>query len=209
MTLQLCSEELQQQAAAALDICVQHHLAAEHTARLCCSSRALQQLCSPLLSRVVLVRSVEAAAAAAADAAGPAAEAGNSMAALRWLLRQPQITALTVNQCGQQLLAIPCVPLAAAQALVAAGLRVQLTGQQLVQAANSCLEGLEVWVAAFDSAGVPQQEWAADLPMGMVHMCCRRRVPKQVCVLLVFRSSASAVQSSVHKQCKCQSSVAK
>jgi hypothetical protein len=43
------------------------------------------------------------------------------VAALQWLLRQPEITALTVNQCGQQLLAIPCVPLAAAEVLVVAG----------------------------------------------------------------------------------------
>jgi hypothetical protein len=177
VTLQLSSLELQQQAAATLDICIQHHLAAEDIARLWCSSRALQQLCSARLSSAVLVRSVEAAAAAAADAAGSAAadaagpaaeEARNSMAALRWLLRQPGITALTVNQCAQQLLAIRCVPLAAAQALVAAGLRMQITGQQLVQAAYSCVEGLKVWVAAFDSAGLPQQEWAADLPSGML-----------------------------------------
>jgi hypothetical protein len=93
------------------------------------------------------------------------------VAALQWLLRQPGIAAMTVNQCAQQLLAIPSVPRAAAQALVAAGLRMQITGQHLVQAAYSCVEGLEVWVAAFDSAGVPQQEWAADLPLGMRHIC--------------------------------------
>jgi hypothetical protein len=183
VALQLPSAELrQQQAAAALDTCIQHHLAAEDIARLWCSSRSLQQLCIPLLSSAVLVRSVEAAAhsAAAAQAAG----ALNSVAALQWLLRQPGITALTVNQCARQLLAIPCVPLAAAQALVAAGLRMQITGQQLVPAAYSCVEGLEVWVAAFDSAGVPQQEWAADLPLGMQHVCCRREVPDQVCVQL-------------------------
>jgi hypothetical protein len=71
------------------------------------------------------------------------------VAALQWLLLQPGITALMVNQCGQQLLAIPCVPLAAAKALVAAGLRMQITGQQLVQAAYSCVEGLEVWGGSF------------------------------------------------------------
>jgi hypothetical protein len=120
---------------------------------------------------------------------------------LQWLLHQPGITALTVNQCRQQLLAIRCVPLAAAQALVAAGLRMQITGQQLVQAAHSCVEGLEVWVEAFDSAGVPQQEWAADLPLGMQHVCCFRKVPKQVCAVCVHQHSA--VQSSVHKQYKC------
>jgi hypothetical protein len=136
--LQLSSEELQQQqAAAALDVCIQHHLAAENIVRLWCSRRALQQLCSSRLSSAVLVRSVTAAAVAAdaavtdaADTAAPAAEERNSVAALRWLLRQAGITAVTVNQCAQQLLAIPCVPLAAAQALVAAGLRMQITGQQ-------------------------------------------------------------------------------
>jgi hypothetical protein len=211
--LQLSSAELeQQQAAAALDICIQHHLAAEGIARLWCSSRSLQQLCSPLLSSAVLVRSVEAAAAAAAVIAGaaapPAAEAHNSLAALQWLLRQPRITAATVSQCAQQLLAIPCVPLAAAQALVAAGLRMQITGQQLVQAAYSCVEGLEVWVAAFDSAGVPHQEWAADLPLGMLHMCCGRKVPQQVCVQLdqlhkQHTGYALQCAPAVQVQCKC------
>jgi hypothetical protein len=201
--LQLSSAEEQQQqaAAAALDICIQHHLAAEDIARLWCSSRALQQPCSARLNSAVLVRSVKAAAAAAAtaaaattDAAGPAAPAAaeerSSVAALQWLLRQPEITVLTVNQCKQQLLAIPCVPLAAAEALVVAGVRVQITGQQLVDAAYSCVERLEVWVAAFDSARVPQQDWAADLPQGMRHLCCCRshKVPKQVCVQLEYTS---------------------
>jgi hypothetical protein len=45
VALQLPNAELlQQQAAAALDICIQHHLAAEDIARLWCSSRSLQQL---------------------------------------------------------------------------------------------------------------------------------------------------------------------
>jgi hypothetical protein len=219
--LQLSSEEQQQQqqqqAEAALDICITHHLAAEDIVRLWCSSRSLQQLCSARLNSAVLVRSVEAAAAAASAAAviagaaaAPSAEERYSMVALQWLLRQPGMTLLMVNQCAQQLPAIPCVPLAAAHALVAAGLRMQITGQQLAQAAYSCVEGLEVWVAAFDSAGVPQQEWAADLPLGMVHMCCSGRVPKQVCVQLVFTSftsltftsSTRAVQNSGHKQHK-------
>jgi hypothetical protein len=203
--LQPSSVELQQQqAAAALDICIQHQLAAEDIVRLWCSSRALQQLCGALLSSAVLVRSVEASAADAVaaaadiaaadpDAAPPAAEERNSMAALCWLLRQPQITALMVNQCRQQLLAIPNMPLAAAQALVAAGLRMQITGQQLVQAAYSCVQGLEVWVAAFDSAWVPQQEWAADLPLGMQHVCCHREVPMQVCWQFVCTNSTTVV----------------
>jgi hypothetical protein len=192
---QLSRAELQhqQQAAAALDICIQHHLAAEDIARLWCSNRTLQHQFSALLSSAVLLRSVEATAAAAAtadpwqQAAAPRAEERNCVAALQWLLHQPGITAPTVNQCKQQLLAIRCVPLAAAQALVAAGLRMQITGQQLVQAAYSCVEGLEVWVAAFDSAGVPQQEWAADLPLGMQHVCCLREVPRQVCGMRATR----------------------
>jgi hypothetical protein len=124
----------------------------------------------------------------------------DSVAALRWLLWQPGITPLMVNQCAEQLLGIPCVPLAAAQALVVAGLRVQITGQQLVQAAYSCVEGLEV--AAFDSLGVPQQEWAADLPLGMRDVCCFRVVRLQVCVQLVFISSTRFVHCAV---CCCRS----
>jgi hypothetical protein len=191
LAVQLASAELQQQqAAAALDICIQHHLAAEDITRLWCSSRSLQQLCSARLSSAVLVRSV--AAAAAGLEAAPAAAEDRSMVSLQWLLRQPELTAMTVNQCRQQLLGIRCVPSAAAEALVAAGLRMQITGQQLVEAAYSCVEGLDVWVAAFDSAAVPQQEWAADLPLGMRHMCCGRQVPQQVCVQLVFTNAAVA-----------------
>jgi hypothetical protein len=210
--LQLSRAELQQQqqAAAALAICIQHHLAAEDIVRLWCSSRVLQHQCSSLLGSAVLVRSVKATAAAAAEASRPwqpaaatTAKERNSVAALQWLLHQPGITAVTLNQCGQQLLVVHCVPLAAAKALVAAGLRMQITGQQLVQAAYSCVEGLEVWVAAFDSAGVPQQEWAADLPLGMQHVCCFRKVPQQVCVPCVHQHSQGAVQSRVHKQYKC------
>ncbi|WIA15685.1 hypothetical protein OEZ85_002310 [Tetradesmus obliquus] len=79
-----------------------------------------------------------------------------------------------VNQCSQQLLAIPGVPLAAAEALVGAGLRVQVTGQQLVAAAYKCFDWLGVWVQAFSAAGVPLEEWAADLPAELRQMCCWR-----------------------------------
>jgi hypothetical protein len=159
--------------------------------------------------QLVLVRSVEAAAADAA--ADPAAGACNSVAALQWLLRQPGITAPAVNRCAQQLLAIRCVPFAAARALVEAGLRMQITWQQLVQAAYSCVEGLEVWVAAFDSAGVPQQEWAADMPPGMVHVCCTRQGPQLVRAQHVsqHRTSlvdCSAVQSGVDTSCSAMQS---
>jgi hypothetical protein len=181
-------QEQQEHLAAALDICIQHCLAAEDVARLWSSSRALQQLCRSLLSSALLLRSVAAAAAqaeaeaaaaaladeaaalvdkaavAAAAAAGPAIEC-SSMKALRWLLHQPTVTAAMINQCSQQPLAIPCVPLAAAVALVRAGLRVQITAQQLVAAAYECFEGSEVWVAAFVHVWVPLQEWAADLPI--------------------------------------------
>uniref|UniRef100_A0A383W0J9 Uncharacterized protein n=1 Tax=Tetradesmus obliquus TaxID=3088 RepID=A0A383W0J9_TETOB len=64
--------------------------------------------------------------------------------ALRWLLRQPAVTPATINQCSQQLLAIPAVPLAAAEALVRAGLRVQITGQQLVASAYEGFQRFEV-----------------------------------------------------------------
>uniref|UniRef100_A0A383W240 Uncharacterized protein n=1 Tax=Tetradesmus obliquus TaxID=3088 RepID=A0A383W240_TETOB len=218
-------EEQQQQqqqahAASALDICIERYMAAEETARLCSSSRALQQLCNARLSSELLVRSLVAAAqaartqagawqaavsqavaaapplsaaaapasastpagagtsapppaAAAAAAAAPAATGPTSLQALRWLLRQPAVTAATINQCGQQLLDIPGVPLAAAEAVVRAGLRVQITGLQLVVRAIDDSEGLGVWVAAFTLAGVPLEEWAAaDLPAYLRQVCC-------------------------------------
>jgi hypothetical protein len=172
------SQEQQEQSTAALDICIQHHLAAEDVVRLWASSRVLQQLCSSRVSCALLVRSLAAVApaeVAAAATAGPADEC-NGMQALRWLLRHSAVTAAAINQCSQQLLAIPRVPFAAAEALVRAGLRVQITAQQLVACAYECFEGFEVWVVAFCIAGVPLQEWAADLPEEMRLLCCGRPV---------------------------------
>uniref|UniRef100_A0A383W0H1 Uncharacterized protein n=1 Tax=Tetradesmus obliquus TaxID=3088 RepID=A0A383W0H1_TETOB len=161
------AEEQQARAAAVLDICIQrHYLAAKDAARLWASSRALQQLVSSRLSSALLLRSVAATAQAAA--------AGEDMHALRWLLRQPAVTPAMINQCSQQLLAIPGVPLAAAEALVGAGLQVQVTGQQLVAAAYKCFDWLGVWVQAVSAAGVPLEEWAADLPAELRQMCCWR-----------------------------------
>uniref|UniRef100_A0A383VTJ7 Uncharacterized protein n=1 Tax=Tetradesmus obliquus TaxID=3088 RepID=A0A383VTJ7_TETOB len=98
------------------------------------------------------------------------------MKALRWLLRQPAVTAAMINQCSQQLLAIPGVPLAAAEALVRAGLRLQITAQQLVARAHEGFYGFAVWVEAFTAAAVPLEEWAADLPAELRHVCCCDRV---------------------------------
>ncbi|WIA15649.1 hypothetical protein OEZ85_002275 [Tetradesmus obliquus] len=52
-----------------------------------------------------------------------------------------------------------------------AGLRVQITAQQLADRAYACFEGFEVWVQAF-SAAVPLEEWAADLPDELRRLCC-------------------------------------
>jgi hypothetical protein len=105
----------QDSAAAVLDICLQHaaqHMSAESIARLWCSSRALQQLCTSRLDSSVLVRSVAAVAQAAVDAAAAApgppptlgraaaapVQAWKSMEALHWLLRQPAVTAGMIMQ---------------------------------------------------------------------------------------------------------------
>uniref|UniRef100_A0A383WC66 Fanconi Anaemia group E protein C-terminal domain-containing protein n=1 Tax=Tetradesmus obliquus TaxID=3088 RepID=A0A383WC66_TETOB len=155
----------------------------EDVVRLRASSLALQQLCSSRLSSALLVRSVAAAAqAAAAPAAAPAAAAPaaadkrNSIQALQWLLRQPSVTVAMVNHCSQQLLAIPGVPLAAAYALVWAGLHVQITGQQLLVRAFEGFEGLDVWVQALSNARVPLEGWAADLPAELRRVCCCDRL---------------------------------
>ncbi|WIA35786.1 hypothetical protein OEZ86_004175 [Tetradesmus obliquus] len=94
------------------------------------------------------------------------------MRALRWLLRQPAVTAAMINQCSQQLLAIPGVPYAAAEALVAAGLRAQITAQQLLARAYEHYEWVGVWADAFAAAGVPLQEWAAGIPADLRGLCC-------------------------------------
>lgn len=174
----------------ALEICIRHNMAAEDVARLWTGSRSLQQLCGSRLSSALLVRSVAAAARAANDGS-------NSMQALRWLLRepkaaaaaaaadhvrkrmrvqrwqprQPKVTAAMINKCSQQLLAILCVPLAAAKALVRAGLRVQITSQQLVARAYKGFEGLGVWLEAFSAAGVPLVAWTAELPAELRPVC--------------------------------------
>ncbi|WIA15686.1 hypothetical protein OEZ85_002311 [Tetradesmus obliquus] len=190
-------QQQQAHAAAVLDICIQrHYLTAEGAARLWASSRALQQLIGSRLSRALLVRSVAAAAQAAAATAAtypvpeialdfksesqfdeletwPAGELTN-VKALHWLLCQPAVTAATINQCSQQLLAIPGVPYAAAEALVRAGLRVQITGQQLVARAYEGFQRFEVWVEAFSAVWprVPLEEWAADLLAELRRVCC-------------------------------------
>uniref|UniRef100_A0A383VVR9 Uncharacterized protein n=1 Tax=Tetradesmus obliquus TaxID=3088 RepID=A0A383VVR9_TETOB len=168
----LVQQQLQALLAEALDICIQHYFAAEDTLRLWASSRPLQQLVSSRISGSLLLRSVAAVAqqAAAADCDDYDADY-SSMKALHSLLRRPETSADVINQCSQQLLAIPGVPLAAAKALVAAGLRVQVTGQQLVERAYLCFEGLGVWVEAFSAAGVPLAEWAAELPAELLMVC--------------------------------------
>ncbi|WIA35930.1 hypothetical protein OEZ86_004309 [Tetradesmus obliquus] len=88
------------------------------------------------------------------------------------LQKKPDITAAVVNQRSQQLLAIPGVPLAAAVAAVRAGLRVQITGQQVLERAYNCFDGFGVWAAAFDAAEVPLEEWAADVPAELRRLCC-------------------------------------
>uniref|UniRef100_A0A383VX03 Uncharacterized protein n=1 Tax=Tetradesmus obliquus TaxID=3088 RepID=A0A383VX03_TETOB len=85
-----------------------------------------------------------------------------------------------INQCSQQLLAIPGVPLAAAKALVQRGLRVQITAQELVAAAYACSDSFRVWVEAFSAAAVPLEEWAADLPAELRLVCCYDGVGKYV-----------------------------
>ncbi|WIA15655.1 hypothetical protein OEZ85_002281 [Tetradesmus obliquus] len=77
-----------------------------------------------------------------------------------------------INQCSQQLLAIPGVPYAAAEALVAAGLRAQITAQQLLALAYEHYEWVGVWADAFAAAGVPLQEWAAGIPADLRGLCC-------------------------------------
>uniref|UniRef100_A0A383VLE0 Uncharacterized protein n=1 Tax=Tetradesmus obliquus TaxID=3088 RepID=A0A383VLE0_TETOB len=189
----LLEQPLQQEhVEAVLDICIQRHLAAEDLCRLRVGSRSLQQLCSKRISAALLLRSVAATAQAAAPAlpAAPApsvitpdfvnfikpppplAGEGNSIKALRWLLRQPAVTAAMLKKCSQQLLQIPGVPLAAAETLVAAGIRGQVTLQRLAAGAYNGYDGPVAWALAFADAGVPLQEWAAGLPAELRTIAC-------------------------------------
>ncbi|WIA08620.1 hypothetical protein OEZ85_008049 [Tetradesmus obliquus] len=62
------------------------------------------------------------------------------------------------------------------EALVRAGLWLRITAQQLVARTHEGFYGFAVWVEAFTAAAVPLEEWAADLPAELRHVCCCDRV---------------------------------
>jgi hypothetical protein len=156
-----------------LQIMMERQLTARELACLQASSHTLKQVCSSGIRSALLLRSVTAACTAT-DGSKTAS------AALLWLLQQPAMTAASINAVSMQLLAIPCVPLAAAEALVRAGLRTQLTSDQLVTAAVAGAASCHVWLAAYVSIGVPRDKWAAALSTAMEDACLGCLLTKQV-----------------------------
>jgi hypothetical protein len=80
------------------------------------------------------------------------------------LLRQEPETAVGITE---QLLTLPNVPLSMAKQVVSAGMRV--TYAQLLAAASSLVEGVEVWVQAQQLLPITH-----DIPDIAVAICCRR-----------------------------------
>jgi hypothetical protein len=156
---------------------------------LAASSKQLRAACSDILPQdatTLLLDAVKqaSATAAAADAAEAArAEAGYPVAddavqhkaalkqqaqAVQWLL-QLHPSAATTAGALDRLLHIPAVPGAIARVLLASGMRV--TFAQLVAAANSMVEGVEVWGQLMSNVHAldPKQ---CDMPMATFAICC-------------------------------------
>jgi hypothetical protein len=83
--------------------------------------------------------------------------------AVAWLLRK--VPAAATPSLTDKLLGVRHVPLACAEALVAAGVRVSYA--QLLAAAYSMVAGVEVWVQAQDYLGV-----RSDIPESAISVCC-------------------------------------
>uniref|UniRef100_A0A383W0I1 Uncharacterized protein n=1 Tax=Tetradesmus obliquus TaxID=3088 RepID=A0A383W0I1_TETOB len=165
---------LSQRMDAVLVSCMLHGFDARSFVCLCASSRAVQQRCSAALSSApalsaLLLRSVAATAGYGSSRA---------ITALHWLLQQPTMRAAKVNLVSDQLLLLPRVPLAAAEALVRSGLRMQITPQQLAAAAAAGAEGCGVWLGAHHNMLVPRQIWGAALPMHVENACLRHPLPQ-------------------------------
>jgi hypothetical protein len=127
----------------------------------------LLNLLPPVKKTDDLAETAAAAAAAAAQSLAPTA-AARRLKPLLWLLYvAPTVasSAMTDSAVLHRLLMLPAVPLAAAQQVVAAGVRIPYA--QLLAAANSMAAGVEVWVQAQHSLGI-----AADLPAAAVAICC-------------------------------------
>jgi hypothetical protein len=112
---------------------------------------------------------VTAAAAAEAALQVPAqAGADRHLKSVLWLLQVARaVTSSALDDAAvlHRLLMLPAVPLATAQQVVAAGVRISYA--QLLAAANSMAAGVEVWVQAQHSLGI-----ATDLPAAAVAICC-------------------------------------
>jgi hypothetical protein len=163
------------------------HVGLQGVFSLAASSKQLRAACSDILPQdatALLLDAVEQAsatavaanAAEAARAADPAAEdAAQDKAALKqqaqavqWLL-QLHPSAATAAGVQHRLLHTPAVPEAVARVLVASGMRIRFA--QLVAAANSMVEGVEVWAQLMSNvhALAPEQ---CDMPMATIAICC-------------------------------------
>jgi hypothetical protein len=114
-----------------------------------------------------LAETVAAAAEAAAQVGTPAA-AYQRLKPVLWLLHVAPTAASSAMADAavlHRLLMLPAVPLAAAQQVVEAGVRIPYA--QLLAAANSMAAGVKVWGQAQHNLGI-----ATNLPAPAVAICC-------------------------------------
>jgi hypothetical protein len=156
---------------------------------LAASSKQLRAACSDILPQdattllldAVLQASATAVAAKAAKAARAAARypvANDAVQhkvtlkqqaqAVQWLL-QLHPSAATTAGALDRLLHIPAVPAAIARVLIASGVRI--TFAQLVAAANSMVEGVEVWAQLMSNVHALEPE-QCDMPTATFAICC-------------------------------------
>lgn len=160
-----------------LHACLQHAVGPLELTILSSSSKWLQQRCvnyfkgSQDFRAALLLRGVEACSTAA-FLGGPAHPGSRTFSqaqqlrALQWLL----VTCFTPSQlleASPRLLGVRNVSLQAAELVVAAGMQVQFTVEQLLETAHSRLEGFETWVQADKAWHIP-----TGLPPAFEAVCC-------------------------------------
>jgi hypothetical protein len=140
---------------------------------LAATSKQLKVACTTIVqldARRLLLGALDAAGAAVdpATSTGSASAASSAaykaMQSVAWLLDAvPSV--ITAADIAEHLVHVPAVPVACAEQLVAAGVRISC--KHLLAAANSMVPGVEVWVQAQQKLGV----WT-DIPATAVAICC-------------------------------------
>jgi hypothetical protein len=161
------------------------HIGLQGVYSLAASSKQLRAACSAIIRQdatsllLEAVKEASATAAAAAAAKAASAAAGHSVVkeqahhqavlkqqvqAVQWLL-QLHPSAATAAGAAERLLHTPLMSEALVRVLIHSGVRI--TFAQLIDAADSMVEGLEVWVPLLAIV----QEGQRDMPMAVFTIC--------------------------------------